>query len=165
MSCAPCFLAKPEDCPRGLACIEMLDPALVWQMARRFLGRPVNGRIAALERPAPDRSDPVVRGRRPAAVLPTPQMPAEFGISVISRASSPPVGLLAEAANGAGRSARRLTKPENSGAAKPAAAAKRSAKQATGQPAGLTARMAKGSTPGVKQSRGRTQRTPVTGLK
>ena len=22
MSCSPCFLAKPEDCPRGLACVE-----------------------------------------------------------------------------------------------------------------------------------------------
>jgi ADP-heptose:LPS heptosyltransferase len=39
MSCAPCFLAKPEHCPRGLACVEMLDPALVYQMARMFLAR------------------------------------------------------------------------------------------------------------------------------
>ena len=50
MSCAPCFLAKPEHCPRGLACIEMLDPALVWQMARRFLARPVQDRIAPVQR-------------------------------------------------------------------------------------------------------------------
>jgi ADP-heptose:LPS heptosyltransferase/GT2 family glycosyltransferase len=39
MSCAPCYLAKPDDCPRGLACIEQLDPALVHQMARMFLAR------------------------------------------------------------------------------------------------------------------------------
>jgi ADP-heptose:LPS heptosyltransferase/GT2 family glycosyltransferase len=45
MSCAPCFLAKPEHCPRGLACVEMLDPTLVWQMARRLLGRPVKAAI------------------------------------------------------------------------------------------------------------------------
>ena len=41
MSCAPCFLAKPEHCPRGMACVEMLDPALVHRMARMFLARPV----------------------------------------------------------------------------------------------------------------------------
>jgi ADP-heptose:LPS heptosyltransferase/GT2 family glycosyltransferase len=40
MSCAPCFLAKPEHCPRGLACVELLEPALVHQMARMFLARP-----------------------------------------------------------------------------------------------------------------------------
>jgi ADP-heptose:LPS heptosyltransferase len=40
MSCAPCFLAKPEHCPRGLACVEALDPALVHKMARMFLARP-----------------------------------------------------------------------------------------------------------------------------
>jgi hypothetical protein len=40
MSCAPCFLAKPEHCPRGLACVEMLDPALVHKMAQMFLARP-----------------------------------------------------------------------------------------------------------------------------
>jgi hypothetical protein len=56
MSCSPCFLAKPEHCPRGLACVEMLDPSLVWQMARRFLGRPVTDRIASGRRalPVPD---------------------------------------------------------------------------------------------------------------
>ncbi len=53
MSCAPCFLAKPEHCPRGLACVEMLDPVLVWQMSRRFLGRPVNERIAPVRRVLP----------------------------------------------------------------------------------------------------------------
>ncbi len=40
MSCAPCFLAKPEHCPRGLACVELLEPALVHQMAQMFLARP-----------------------------------------------------------------------------------------------------------------------------
>jgi ADP-heptose:LPS heptosyltransferase/GT2 family glycosyltransferase len=41
MSCAPCFLPKPEDCPRGVACAEMLDPPLVYQIAQMFLARPV----------------------------------------------------------------------------------------------------------------------------
>jgi ADP-heptose:LPS heptosyltransferase len=48
MSCAPCFLAKPEHCPRGLACVEMLDPALVHQMAQMFLARPADLRVPAL---------------------------------------------------------------------------------------------------------------------
>lgn len=41
MSCAPCYLSKAEDCPRGLACIRMLDPAPVFRMAEKFLARPV----------------------------------------------------------------------------------------------------------------------------
>jgi O-antigen biosynthesis protein len=49
MSCAPCYLAKPEHCPRGLACVEMLEPALVYQMARMFLARPANGVAAAAQ--------------------------------------------------------------------------------------------------------------------
>ena len=48
MSCAPCFLAKPEHCPRGMACVEMLDPPLVHQMARMFLARPVERRVIPL---------------------------------------------------------------------------------------------------------------------
>ncbi len=59
MSCAPCFLAKPEHCPRGLACVEMLDPPLVHKMAQMFLARPVERkpvsiapRAAVWEKPA-----------------------------------------------------------------------------------------------------------------
>ncbi len=47
MSCAPCFLAKPEDCPRGMACVEMLDPPLVHRMAQMFLARPAEQRAPA----------------------------------------------------------------------------------------------------------------------
>jgi ADP-heptose:LPS heptosyltransferase len=65
MSCAPCFLAKPEHCPRGLACVEMLDPALVHRMAQMFLARPEQP--AAVEPMAP----PVVKpARRPAEKKP-----------------------------------------------------------------------------------------------
>ena len=64
MSCAPCFLAKPEHCPRGLACVEMLDPALVWHMTRRFLGRPVNDRVAACTAPSLRRYAAVARYNR-----------------------------------------------------------------------------------------------------
>ena len=45
MSCSPCYLAKAGDCPRGLACIRMLEPALVHQMAETFLARPVAERM------------------------------------------------------------------------------------------------------------------------
>jgi ADP-heptose:LPS heptosyltransferase/GT2 family glycosyltransferase len=64
MSCAPCFLAKPEHCPRGLACVESLEPALVHRTARMFLARPVQHHArktaAAGTVPAPSRK----RGRR-----------------------------------------------------------------------------------------------------
>jgi ADP-heptose:LPS heptosyltransferase len=49
MSCAPCFLAKPEHCPRGLACVEALDPALVHKMAQMFLARRVGACAVATE--------------------------------------------------------------------------------------------------------------------
>ena len=47
MSCAPCYLSKAEDCPRGLACIQLLDPALVYRMAEKFLARPVTATAPA----------------------------------------------------------------------------------------------------------------------
>ncbi len=59
MSCAPCFLAKPEHCPRGLACVEMLDPPLVHRMARMFLARP-EARRAELVKQAPPQAGVVV---------------------------------------------------------------------------------------------------------
>jgi ADP-heptose:LPS heptosyltransferase/GT2 family glycosyltransferase len=58
MSCAPCFLAKPEQCPRGLACVEMLDPALVHQQARMFLARPVERHATPPPRAARRPSEP-----------------------------------------------------------------------------------------------------------
>lgn len=39
MSCSPCYLSRAEDCPRGLACIKLLDPAHVYRMAEIFLAR------------------------------------------------------------------------------------------------------------------------------
>jgi ADP-heptose:LPS heptosyltransferase/GT2 family glycosyltransferase len=52
MSCAPCFLAKPEDCPRALACIELIEPVLIHRMAEAFLARPVR----PLRDPSPARA-------------------------------------------------------------------------------------------------------------
>lgn len=41
MSCSPCYLSRADDCPRGLACIKMLEPAHVHRMAEMFLARTV----------------------------------------------------------------------------------------------------------------------------
>ena len=41
MSCAPCYLTKIDDCPRDFACMRLLEPALVHQMAQMFLARPL----------------------------------------------------------------------------------------------------------------------------
>ena len=57
MSCAPCFLAKPEHCPRGLACIEMLDPALVHQTAQMFLARPASHQSRPVHQMPPTAGD------------------------------------------------------------------------------------------------------------
>ena len=41
MTCSPCYLSRVEDCPRGVACMSQLEPALVHQMAQSFLARPI----------------------------------------------------------------------------------------------------------------------------
>jgi hypothetical protein len=46
MSCSPCYLAKAADCPRELACLNRLEPALVHQTAQLLLGRVVAGVVA-----------------------------------------------------------------------------------------------------------------------
>jgi ADP-heptose:LPS heptosyltransferase/GT2 family glycosyltransferase len=37
MYCAPCYLLRPEDCPRELACLKQLEPAIVHQYADDLL--------------------------------------------------------------------------------------------------------------------------------
>jgi ADP-heptose:LPS heptosyltransferase/GT2 family glycosyltransferase len=39
MTCSPCYLAKAEDCPRGLACLRYLEPNLVYETADTMLAR------------------------------------------------------------------------------------------------------------------------------
>lgn len=53
MACSPCYLARAEDCPRGLACLRFLEPAVVHEAAQMLLARPV---------PAPSRAEPAVSG-------------------------------------------------------------------------------------------------------
>jgi ADP-heptose:LPS heptosyltransferase len=74
MSCAPCFLAKPEHCPRGLACVEMLDPPLVHKMAQMFLAQPAGQRIVA-PRFVPNTIPLAVRPGKPVAAVMIPMKP------------------------------------------------------------------------------------------
>src|SRR5690242_18479909 len=41
MTCSPCYIARADDCPRNLACLRQLNPAVVYETARRLLGHPV----------------------------------------------------------------------------------------------------------------------------
>ena len=41
MTCSPCYLANAADCPRNLACLRLLEPALVYQAAQTLLARPL----------------------------------------------------------------------------------------------------------------------------
>ncbi len=59
--CAPCYLAKAEDCRRGLACLRELEPARVYDACKRLLlldasaqprPQPETGDAHAADRPA-----------------------------------------------------------------------------------------------------------------
>jgi ADP-heptose:LPS heptosyltransferase len=39
MTCSPCYLAKAEDCPRSLACLQLFEPNLVYETADLLLKR------------------------------------------------------------------------------------------------------------------------------
>jgi ADP-heptose:LPS heptosyltransferase len=39
MSCSPCYLARLEDCPRGFACMNGLEPMAVQGVVEQLLGR------------------------------------------------------------------------------------------------------------------------------
>ena len=43
MTCSPCYLANAEDCPRALACLQFLEPNLVYETANMLLNRPTPG--------------------------------------------------------------------------------------------------------------------------
>ena len=57
MACSPCYLARAEDCPRGLACLRFLEPAVVHETARMLLARPVTAPAVhpVVERPVQPR--------------------------------------------------------------------------------------------------------------
>jgi hypothetical protein len=168
MSCAPCFLAKPEHCPRGLACIELLDPALVWQTARRFLGRTVNDRIAPTRR-AVSRSDAVAVGVLPPEE-PAVQPDAAEAVIVVPEPAEPaatgsPAPLPAQMLVNGRQSAQRPAKHAASGVANAVAAAKQPAKQSARQTGEPASRMVAGTALKAKQPVRRVQRNPVIGPK
>lgn len=41
MSCSPCYFANAADCPRNLACLTQLEPALVHRTVQTLLARPI----------------------------------------------------------------------------------------------------------------------------
>jgi hypothetical protein len=41
MVCGPCYLVKPEDCVRDMACLKRLEPAVVHQYCEMMLARAV----------------------------------------------------------------------------------------------------------------------------
>ena len=49
MTCSPCYLAKAENCPRGLSCLRHLEPSVVYQTAAMLLARPMGGAAVAAE--------------------------------------------------------------------------------------------------------------------
>jgi ADP-heptose:LPS heptosyltransferase len=57
MTCSPCYLANAADCPRNLACLRLLEPALVHQTAQMLLARPVATKTLPGEA-VPDASTP-----------------------------------------------------------------------------------------------------------
>jgi ADP-heptose:LPS heptosyltransferase/GT2 family glycosyltransferase len=48
MTCSPCYFARAEDCPRRLACLRYLDPAMVYQAATMMLARPMTWEASAV---------------------------------------------------------------------------------------------------------------------
>jgi ADP-heptose:LPS heptosyltransferase/GT2 family glycosyltransferase len=62
MTCSPCYLANAADCPRNLACLKLLEPALVHQTAQMLLARPAQSEVVtAADAPPPD----TIRAGRP----------------------------------------------------------------------------------------------------
>jgi ADP-heptose:LPS heptosyltransferase len=47
MACGPCYLTKPEDCSRGVACLRGLLPADVVRICHRLLATAAAGQAAA----------------------------------------------------------------------------------------------------------------------
>jgi ADP-heptose:LPS heptosyltransferase/GT2 family glycosyltransferase len=76
MTCSPCYLARSEDCPRSLACLQFLEPNLVYETADLLLKRsgrviPVPVEVAALPAADAAETDPgAVEAEPPTIVAP-----------------------------------------------------------------------------------------------
>jgi ADP-heptose:LPS heptosyltransferase len=109
MSCSPCYLARPEDCPRNFACMRGLEPNVVQDVSEIFLARPVDPRIAtplvetarAMARAKGNaKAPPKARGR--ARQPPTPRIEA---VPIRPPKSAKPVVSVAKPPRGRGRRA------------------------------------------------------------
>lgn len=67
MSCSPCYLANAADCPRNLACLRQLEPAMVHETAQALLGKPVMSKKPASTGPVEASSAPVIPASMPDA--------------------------------------------------------------------------------------------------
>ncbi len=64
MVCSPCYLVKPEDCVRDMACMKRLEPAVVHRYCEMMLARAVPDRPAS-EAPASAAARPAAKPRQP----------------------------------------------------------------------------------------------------
>jgi ADP-heptose:LPS heptosyltransferase len=70
MDCAPCYLIRPEDCLRGLACLKGLRPGEIHRVSKRLLAlhAPVLDQASSASKPAsPRRASSVSAAPTPAA--------------------------------------------------------------------------------------------------
>ena len=51
MVCGPCYLVKPEECARDMACLKRLEPAVVHRYCEMMLARAVPVGVAAKDVP------------------------------------------------------------------------------------------------------------------
>jgi ADP-heptose:LPS heptosyltransferase/GT2 family glycosyltransferase len=66
MTCSPCYLAKAEDCPRSLACLQLLEPNLVYETVDLLLKRSVPAREAEVATAGAEATDSAAKERKPA---------------------------------------------------------------------------------------------------
>jgi ADP-heptose:LPS heptosyltransferase/GT2 family glycosyltransferase len=84
MTCSPCYLARAEDCPRSLACLQFLEPNLVYETADLLLKRP-RPEIAvdaAIEIPPPEMGAASTETETPPADPEAAPAPAEGTVAI-----------------------------------------------------------------------------------
>jgi ADP-heptose:LPS heptosyltransferase len=89
MTCSPCYLAKATDCPRQLACLERLEPALVHQTAQMMLAQPIAAHVVKPSTERPPQSEPMVAYATSVEIEKAPPRPAPFVKVGRSRGAQP----------------------------------------------------------------------------
>jgi len=86
MTCSPCYLANAEDCPRSLACLQFLEPNLVYETADMLLNRAAPLIAAPVESPSAEAETPSIQAAcPPASVKSEPPRPSIPGITTRSK--------------------------------------------------------------------------------